>query len=143
MILESAAILAIAFIISLYIPGIERKVQARIQQRYGPPITTPGLWSIIKFCYKKERDMDSPNPGLYNLVLAVGFVTTCFILLFSTHYWAGVLGFASLLGIAGLLKIEEATYLFMGFWRVWSNSIRSRTTCSIVRCWYRGSVGWR
>ena len=36
------------------------------------------------------------------------------ILLFSTPYWTGILEFGTLLGIAGLIKVEEATYIFMG-----------------------------
>jgi energy-converting hydrogenase B subunit O len=34
----------VAFIVSLWLPGIERKfVHARIQQRIGPPISSPGF----------------------------------------------------------------------------------------------------
>jgi len=36
--------LIVAFVVSVWLPGIERKfVQARIQQRIGPPISSPGL----------------------------------------------------------------------------------------------------
>ena len=34
----------VCFIISTLLPGIERKyVHARIQQRIGPPVTSPGI----------------------------------------------------------------------------------------------------
>ncbi|MFH1055457.1 MAG: NADH-quinone oxidoreductase subunit H [Candidatus Altiarchaeota archaeon] len=114
MIIESAIILVIALIMSLLILGLERKIQARIQQRYGPPLTTPGLWSALKFMHKENVRPDSPNPAMYHLFLLAGLAATALILLFTTPPWYGFLGFASLLGIAGLLKVEEATYLFMG-----------------------------
>lgn len=124
MILESFIVLSIAMAFALFIPGFERKVHARIQRRRGPPIWTPGLWSVIKFCYKKERGTDSPQAGLYKATLAVSFFSTCMILLFSTPYWADALGFGTLLGIAGLLKVEEAAYIFMGSL---SRSVMSRS----------------
>jgi NADH:ubiquinone oxidoreductase subunit H len=45
--------LILAIFIGLIIPGIERRyVQARIQQRIGPPVTSSGLWASVKFLYK-------------------------------------------------------------------------------------------
>ena len=42
--------LIIAFAVSVWLPGIERKfVQARIQQRVGPPVSSPGIMAPIKF----------------------------------------------------------------------------------------------
>ena len=40
----------VCFIISTLLPGIERKyIHARIQQRIGPPVTSPGIMAPIKF----------------------------------------------------------------------------------------------
>ena len=45
---------------------IERKyVHARIQQRIGPPVTSPGIMAPIKFAFKKNVDVVSPLPKLY------------------------------------------------------------------------------
>ena len=45
--------LIVALIVSVWLPGIERKfVQARIQQRVGPPITSAGIMAPIKFFFK-------------------------------------------------------------------------------------------
>ncbi len=114
MIFETAVTLTVAAVASALLPGLERKIQARIQNRYGPPITTPGLWNALKSYYKQSKTPDSPNPGLYHLTLLVGVGCTLAILLITTPAWQDILGFATILGIAGLLKIEEATYLFMG-----------------------------
>ncbi len=44
----------VAFIVSIWLPGIERKfIQARIQQRIGPPISSPGLMAPLKFFFKE------------------------------------------------------------------------------------------
>ena len=46
--------LVVAFIVSLFLPGIERKfIHARIQQRVGPPLTSPGIMAPIKFFFKE------------------------------------------------------------------------------------------
>ncbi len=114
MIAESAAALCVAYAYAALILGIERKIQARIQRRQGPPVLTPGFWSMMKFTHKRTVRPDSPSPGLYWLTLIAGFLATSFILLYTTPPWSGILGFATYLGLAGLLKVEEATYLFMG-----------------------------
>ena len=43
-----------ALLVSVWLPGIERKfVQARIQQRVGPPISSAGIMAPIKFFFKE------------------------------------------------------------------------------------------
>jgi len=113
-ILGSIASLIFGFIIALFIPGFERKIHARIQQRIGPPITTPGLWNILKFYNKKTVVPKSDNPIAYHLTLIFALASVIFAFLFTTPFWWNVLGFASILGIAGLLKLEEISYLVMG-----------------------------
>ncbi len=43
-ILAVIATVIVCFVVSTFLPGIERKyVHARIQQRIGPPVTSPGI----------------------------------------------------------------------------------------------------
>jgi energy-converting hydrogenase B subunit O len=114
MLIESATALALAGAASAFILGMERKIQARIQGRRGPSLAMPGFWSAVKFAYKDKPKADSPNETLYCLFLAAATCALAFMLLFTTPQWSGILGFATLLGLAGLLKVEEVTYLFMG-----------------------------
>lgn len=119
--------LAVAVAYALFIPGIERKVHARIQQRVGPPISTPGLWNILKFSYKRRVKPHSPNPGVYHLLVVFMLAVVAATLLVSTPTWWGILGFSTLLGLAGLLKLEEVSYVVMGFF--------SRSVMSVGMPW--------
>jgi energy-converting hydrogenase B subunit O len=114
LIASSVIAVIIATLYSLVLPGIERKVQARIQQRIGPPILTPGFWSVIKFTYKEKVEPIAQMPRLYKYSVYLGVVVVAFLFLFSTPYWWAVLSWGSILGIVGLLKIEEVIYVFMG-----------------------------
>jgi energy-converting hydrogenase B subunit O len=120
---ESLLVLCAGIMASLIIPGVERKIQARIQLRYGPPLTTPGFFAVIKSLYKSDPGPDSPFPRFYKATALTGFAVTSLILLYTSPYYAGF-GLASLLGVAGLMKVEEATYLFMGSM---SRSVMSKT----------------
>ncbi|MEJ5293105.1 MAG: NADH-quinone oxidoreductase subunit H [Candidatus Methanosuratincola sp.] len=114
LIASSMVAAAIAVLYSLVLPGIERKVQARIQQRIGPPILTPGFWSVLKFGYKKPVEPNAQMPGLYRSLVYFGIGIVVLLFLFTTPYWWAVLGWGSILGIAGLLKLEEVLYVLMG-----------------------------
>lgn len=58
--------LVLALIVGTFLPGIERKyIQARIQQRIGPPVTSPGIMAPIKFFFKENISPNSPVPTLY------------------------------------------------------------------------------
>ncbi|MGB9837349.1 respiratory chain complex I subunit 1 family protein [Methanothermobacter sp.] len=105
----------LGLIVSLWLPGIERKfVHARIQQRIGPPVSSPGLMAALKFFYKKTIEPCSPLPRLYNSLPIIGFISALLILLFliPPMYTFGAL--ASLVAVVGFLKIEEVIYVFMG-----------------------------
>ena len=57
-ILAVIATVIVCFVVSTFLPGIERKyVHARIQQRIGPPVTSPGIMAPIKFAFKKNVDV--------------------------------------------------------------------------------------
>ncbi|HRR55080.1 MAG TPA: NADH-quinone oxidoreductase subunit H, partial [Candidatus Methanomethylicus sp.] len=112
--ISSVIALVIGLLYSLVLPGIERKVQARIQQRIGPPILTPGFWAVLKFRYKSKVEPISQMPSLYKSLVYFGVAIVGILFLFSTPYWWGVLGWGSVLGIAGLIKLEELIYVLMG-----------------------------
>lgn len=102
-------------IISTLIPGIERKyIHARIQQRIGPSVLSPGIMAPIKFFFKENVNPRSPLPGLYKSLPIICFIVILIILLTTMPQLYGFLAFSSLLTIVGLLKIEEIAYVFMG-----------------------------
>ncbi len=114
-ILEVILTLIIALFIGVLIPGIERKyVQARIQQRIGPPVTSPGLWASIKFLFKENIKPNSPAPGLYKAMPILCFIAVLalFLALMPENYQ--FMAFASLIAIVGFLKVEEIAYVLMG-----------------------------
>lgn len=107
--------LAVAFIVSLLLPGIERKfIHARIQQRIGPPLTSPGIMVPLKFFFKQTINPSSPMPRLYNALPLISLLVVVVLLLFLIPqlYFLGAL--ASVIAIIGFLKVEEVMYMFMG-----------------------------
>lgn len=107
--------LIVAFVVSVWLPGIERKlVHARIQQRIGPPISSPGLMSPIKFFFKEIINPNSPMPGLYNSLPIIGIIITILLLIIVMPQLYPLAAFASVIALVGLLKIEEILYMFMG-----------------------------
>lgn len=116
--------LIVAFFVSLWLPGIERKfVHARIQQRIGPPLSSPGFMAPIKFFFKETIIPNSPMPRLYNVLPLIALLSIFLILLFTIPqmYFLGAL--TTVIALVGLLKIEEVIYMFMG---VLSQSILSK-----------------
>jgi energy-converting hydrogenase B subunit O len=114
LIVSSVIAIVIAIAYSLLLPGIERKIQARIQQRIGPPILTPGFWSVIKFGYKAKVEPIAQMPRFYSYLIYFGVGIIILLFLFTTPYWWAVLGWGSILGIVGMLKLEEVLYVLMG-----------------------------
>lgn len=107
--------LIIAFAVSIWLPGIERKfIHARIQQRVGPPISSPGFMAPIKFFFKQTLTPNSPMPRLYNAlpIISLIIVVCILILIMPQLYFLGAL--ASIIAVIGLLKVEEIMYMFMG-----------------------------
>jgi len=107
--------LILAFLVSLWLPGIERKfIHARIQQRVGPPISSPGIMAPLKFFFKNTIIPNSPMPNLYNVLPVISLLSILFIFLFIMPQMYILGGLASIIAIVGLLKIEEVIYMFMG-----------------------------
>lgn len=107
--------LIVAFLVSIWLPGIERKlIQARIQQRVGPPISSPGIMAPIKFFFKEIINPNSPLPGLYNALPLIGIVIIIFLLILTMPQLYVFAAFTSVIALVGLLKVEEILYMFMG-----------------------------
>jgi len=107
--------LIIAFVVSVWLPGIERKfIQARIQQRIGPPISSPGIMAPIKFFFKEIINPNSPMPGLYNSLPLIGIIITIILLIIIMPQLYPLAAFASIIALVGFLKVEEILYMFMG-----------------------------
>ena len=105
----------VCFIVSTFLPGIERKyVHARIQQRIGPPVTSPGIMAPIKFAFKDNIKPSSPVPGLFKALPVVCFIVVLVILIALTPQAFYIPALSSLIAIIGLLKVEEICYVLMG-----------------------------
>jgi energy-converting hydrogenase B subunit O len=112
LILSIIGIPLIAFAVSTILPGIQRKIQARIQQRKGPSILSPGFWALFKFLAKKNKEPHSRMPKLYKIMPVVSFVVIWCLLASTTLPKIAVL--SNVIVLAGLLKIEELVYIVMG-----------------------------
>ena len=105
----------VCFIISTLLPGIERKyVHARIQQRIGPPVTSPGIMAPIKFMFKENVEVSSPVPGLYKALPIICFLVVLCVLIALTPEAYKIPALSSLVAIVGFLKVEEICYVLMG-----------------------------
>ncbi len=102
----------LAFVISTYIPGIQRKIEARIQQRIGPSILAPGFWAFFKFLFKKVDNPDANLPNLYNRLPLLSIVVLWTILAITSLTSFHIL--SNEIGIVGLLKLEEMMYIILG-----------------------------
>lgn len=103
---------ALAFAISTYIPGIQRKIEARIQQRIGPSILAPGFWAFFKFLFKETKAPDANLPKLYNLLPLLSIVVLWALLSITSLTSFHIL--SNEIGIVGLLKLEEMMYVILG-----------------------------
>ena len=105
----------VCFIVSTFLPGIERKyIHARIQQRIGPIVIAPGIMAPIKFMFKENVKISSPVPGLYKILPVICFIVVLCLLIAVTPQAYAVPALASLVAIVGLLKLEEICYVLMG-----------------------------
>ena len=105
----------VCFVISTLLPGIERKyIHARIQQRIGPPVTSPGIMAPIKFMFKENVEVSSPVPNLYKVLPILCFIVVLCILIALTPEAYQIPALASLVAVVGFLKVEEICYVLMG-----------------------------
>jgi energy-converting hydrogenase B subunit O len=112
-------------VVALWLPGIEKKSEARVQQRIGPELTSPGIYTTLKFFYKKALKPSAVMPGLYNaLPIITLVVVAALFLVLIPPVMASWGPFASIVAVVGLLKVEEVLYLFMSSF---SQSLLSKT----------------
>jgi energy-converting hydrogenase B subunit O len=105
----------VCFVISTFLPGIERKyVHARIQQRIGPAVIAPGIMAPIKFMFKENVEISSPVPKLYKILPILCFIVVLCVLIALTPHAYKIPALASLVAIVGFLKVEEICYVLMG-----------------------------
>ena len=105
----------VCFVISTLLPGIERKyIHARIQQRIGPLVISPGILAPIKFMFKENVKVESPVPGLYKALPIICFIVVTCLLIALTPQAFAIPALSSLVAIVGLLKVEEICYVLMG-----------------------------
>ena len=105
----------VCFVISTLLPGIERKyIHARIQQRIGPPVTSPGIMAPLKFMFKENVEISSPVPTLYKLLPIICFIVVLCLLIALTPQAYQIPALASLVAVVGFLKVEEICYVLMG-----------------------------
>ena len=105
----------VCFIISTFLPGIERKyIHARIQQRIGPAVIAPGMMAPIKFMFKENVDVSSPVPGLYKALPIICFIVVVCVFIALTPQAFQIPALSSLVAIVGFLKVEEICYVLMG-----------------------------
>lgn len=115
----------IAGFVALWLPGIEKKSEARVQQRIGPQLTSPGIYTTLKFFYKKALKPSAIMPGVYNaLPIVTLIVVAALFLILMPPVMAAWGPFASIVAVVGLLKVEEVLYLFMSSF---SQSLMSKT----------------
>lgn len=105
----------VCFIVSTFLPGIERKyIHARIQQRIGPKVVAPGIMAPIKFMFKENVEVSSPVPGLYKSLPIICFIVVLCVLIALTPQAYQIPALASLVAVVGFLKVEEICYVLMG-----------------------------
>ncbi|WP_455645782.1 respiratory chain complex I subunit 1 family protein [Methanosphaera sp.] len=104
----------IGSIVCLWLPGIEKKSEARVQQRLGPQLTSPGIYTTLKFFFKQGLKPSAILPRVYNALPIVTLIVVAAIYLILLPQVMVAWGpFASLVALVGLLKVEEVLYLFM------------------------------
>lgn len=115
----------IAGFVALWLPGIEKKAEARVQQRIGPQLTSPGIYTTLKFFYKKALKPSAVMPSVYNALPIVTLIVVAALFLILMPPVMATWGpFASIVAVVGLLKVEEVLYLFMSSF---SQSLMSKT----------------
>ncbi len=100
--------------VALWLPGVEKKAEARVQQRIGPQLSSPGIYTTLKFFFKHALKPTAVLPRLYNAlpIITLIVVAAIFLILIPPVMvsWGP---FASIVAVVGLLKVEEVLYLFM------------------------------
>ena len=104
----------IAGFVALWLPGIEKKSEARVQQRLGPQLTSPGIYTTLKFFYKKALKPNAVMPRLYNaLPIITLIVVAALFLILMPPVMVAWGPFASIVAVVGLLKACASAHAFL------------------------------
>ena len=115
----------IASIVCLWLPGIEKKTEARVQQRLGPQVSSPGFYTTLKFLFKQVLKPNAILPKVYNMLPLITLLVVAVLFIIIVPQVMAAWGpFASLVAVVGLLKLEEVLYVFMSSF---SRSFLSKT----------------
>ena len=69
--------------VALWLPGIEKKAEARVQQRIGPQLSSPGVYTTLKFFFKHALKPTAVMPRLYNALPIITLVVVAALFLIS------------------------------------------------------------
>jgi len=75
----------IAGIVCLWLPGVEKNAEARVQQRLGPQLSSPGLYATLKFFFKEALTPSAVLPRLYNTLPLITLIVVAAIYLILTQ----------------------------------------------------------
>jgi len=64
---------AFALLAGLFLKGLDRKLEARLQRRIGPPVTQPFI-DLAKLCTKETIVPDTAHPATFFAAPIIGFV---------------------------------------------------------------------
>ena len=102
--------------VALWLPGIEKKAEARVQQRIGPQLSSPGVYTTLKFFFKHALKPTAVMPRLYNAlpIITLVVVAALFLILIPPVMlsWGP---FASIVAVVGLLKVEEVDNVYVTY----------------------------
>ncbi len=112
-----AIIIAIFTIfVALLFRGIDRKVAARLQGRFGPPILQP-FWDVVKLMGKENTVPKNAVRWLFNGAPIIGLVTAITVLFYIPYgSWGPVFGpYGDVILVLYLLTIPALSMVIGGF----------------------------
>ena len=106
-------IFALAF--GLFIKGLDRKVEARLQRRIGPPVLQP-FYDIIKLCTKETTIPDTANRQVFLMAPLLGFagMAVCVTLLPVPGVYGGLANMGDMLVMFYLLAMPAIALMVAG-----------------------------
>lgn len=104
-----------ALALGLFLKGVDKKVYARLQRRFGPPMLQP-LLDIIKLCTKETMIPHSANVAGFQLAPVLGLtgVLVTAAVMPIGGVWNGVTGLGDLLILLYLLPIPAMALMLAG-----------------------------
>ena len=106
-------VFALAF--GLFIKGLDRKVEARLQRRIGPPLVQP-FYDIVKLCTKETTIPNTANRNVFLIAPLLGFVgmAVCVTLLPVPGVYEGLANMGDMLVMFYLLAIPAISLMIAG-----------------------------